>query len=328
MSSSLTRREFLTRAGMAVAAIETLDHLDPCCAFAADARTADKDLFELKPVADGIYAAIAAPRYKVNCNAAVILTNDGVIVVDSHSKPSAAFALYREIQSVTKMPIRKIINTHFHWDHWQGNQAYAEKFPNLEIIASERTRANLTSADAGSGGIGYVEKQLAQFKPTLPTRTVSNSVTLKEGGREIQILVLGRAHTDGDVFIYLPREKVVASGDALIDWMPFLNDGYPEEWVQTLAALEKYDFDRVIPGHGDVMPKAQMAFFRGYLTDLIGAVKNAAANGAGLEEMKKEIANRLAPKYEQGMSKHPLGQYRDRVALNIEMVHRKVVKKS
>ncbi len=59
MSSSLTRREFLTRAGMAVAAIETLDHLDPCCAFAADARTADKDLFELKPVADGIYAAIS-----------------------------------------------------------------------------------------------------------------------------------------------------------------------------------------------------------------------------------------------------------------------------
>ncbi len=368
MSSSLTRREFLSRTGVAVAAIETADYFCACCAVAADAKTADRDLFQLKPVADGVYAAIAAPRYKVNSNAAVIVTNDGVIVVDSHSKPSAAFALYREIQSVTKMPIRKIINTHFHWDHWQGNQAYAEKFPNLEIIASERTRANLTSADAGSGGIGYVEKQLAnvpkeiaklkedivrasspeqkarleanlrqtegyleelaQFKPTLPTRTVSNSVTLKEGGREIQILVLGRAHTDGDVFIYLPREKVVASGDALIDWMPFLNDGYPEEWVQTLAALEKYDFDRVIPGHGDVMPKAQMAFFRGYLTDLIGAVKNAAANGAGLEEMKKEIANRLAPKYEQGMSKHPLGQYRDRVALNIEMVHRKVVKKS
>ena len=81
MSSSLTRREFLTRAGMAVAAIQTLDHLDPCCAFAADAKTSGKELFELKPVADGIYAAIAAPRYKVNCNAAVILTNDGVIVV-------------------------------------------------------------------------------------------------------------------------------------------------------------------------------------------------------------------------------------------------------
>ena len=367
MSSSLTRREFLTRAGMAVAAIETLDHLDPCCVFAADAKTADKDLFELKPVADGIYAAIAAPRYKVNCNAAVILTNDGVIVVDSHSKPSAALALYREIQSITKMPIRKIINTHFHWDHWQGNQAYAQAFPGLEIITSERTRANLTSGNAGVGGIGYIEKQLenvpkeiaklkddimraaspqqkarleanlrqaesyleelGQLKPTLPTRTVSNSVTLTEGGREIRILLLGRAHTDGDVFIYLPKEKVVASGDALIDWMPFLNDGYPEEWVQTLSALQKFDFARVIPGHGDVMSKEQLPFFRGYLADLIAAVKNAAANGASLEEMKKGIADQLAPKYEQGMSKHPLGQYRDRVGLNIEFVYKNVVKK-
>ena len=93
MNSSLTRREFLARAGMAVAAIQTFEHLDSCCALAADARTSDKELFELKPVADGIYAAIAAPRYKVNSNAAVIVTNDGVIVVDSHSKPSAAYAL-------------------------------------------------------------------------------------------------------------------------------------------------------------------------------------------------------------------------------------------
>ena len=78
------------------------------------------------------------------------------------------------------------------------------------------------------------------------------SVTLDEGGREIQILLLGRGHTDGDVFIYLPKEKVVATGDALIDWMPFLNDGFPEDWVQTLAALEQLDFAQIIPGHGEV----------------------------------------------------------------------------
>src|SRR5215813_9269391 len=133
MSTHWTRRQFLTRVGVAAAAIQTFEHIDPCCVFAADAKTAEKDLFELKPVADGVYAAIAAPRYKVNSNAAVILTNDGVVVVDSHSKPSAARALYREIQGITRQPISKIINTHFHWDHWQGNQIYAEQFQNLEI---------------------------------------------------------------------------------------------------------------------------------------------------------------------------------------------------
>src|SRR6266478_4441180 len=161
MNSSLTRREFLARAGMAVAVIQTFEHLDPCCAFAADAKTADKELFELKPVADGIYAAIAAPRYKVNSNAAVIVTNDGVIVVDSHSKPSAAYALYREIQGITKQPIRKVINTHFHWDHWQGNEVYAGANAGVEVITTERTRENLTRPDAGVGGVPYIEKQLA-----------------------------------------------------------------------------------------------------------------------------------------------------------------------
>jgi glyoxylase-like metal-dependent hydrolase (beta-lactamase superfamily II) len=57
---------------------------------------------------------------------------------------------------------------------------------------------------------------------------VSTTTSLREGGREIQLHVLGRAHTNGDLFIYLPKEKVVATGDALIDWMPFMNDGYPD----------------------------------------------------------------------------------------------------
>jgi cyclase len=367
MTSPWTRRDFLIRSTAAVAAIQTLDHLDPCCAYAADAETSDKELFELKPVADGVYAAIAAPRYKVNCNAAVILTNDGVIVVDSHSKPSAARALYREIQSVTKLPIKKIINTHFHWDHWQGNQAYKEANPDLEIVASQRTKEHLTNPDANNGGIAYIEKQLASvpkeiaklkedvmraddpaqkarlesnlkqaeayleelrhMEPPIPTRTFSNSVTLNEGGREVQILLLGRGHTDGDIFIHLPKEKVVATGDALIDWMPFMNDGFPEEWVGTLNALEKFDFDHIIPGHGGVLPKSGLAFFRSYLADLVAEVKKASAEGASLEDMKKALPDLLAPRYEQGMSKHQQGRYRDRIGLNVEMAYRKVVAK-
>jgi cyclase len=368
MRASWTRREFLKTAGTAVAAIQTYENLDPCCALAADAKTAERDLFELKPVADGVYAAIAAPRFKVNSNAAVIFTNDGVVVVDSHSKPSAAYALYRDIQGLTKQPIRKVINTHFHWDHWQGNQAYSETFPEVEIIASERTRDNLLSPDAGSGGLAYIERQLVSvpkeieklkedivragdaekklrleanlhqteeylaelkdLKPPLPTRTVSKSITLNERGREIELLLLGRAHTDGDVFIYLPKEKVVATGDALIDWMPFMNDGFPEDWVKTLTALERYDFDQVIPGHGEVVSRDRLKFFRAYLSDLIDAVKRAAGEGAKLSEMQTTIAAQLAPKYEQGMTKYPLGQYRERIGLNIEMVYRKVVPSS
>src|SRR5262245_34636763 len=98
MHAHWTRRQFLTRAAAAAAAIQAFEHLDVCCVLPADAQTANKELYELKQVADGVYAAIAAPRYNDNCNAAVTLTNDGVVVVDSHSKPSAAQALYQQIQ--------------------------------------------------------------------------------------------------------------------------------------------------------------------------------------------------------------------------------------
>ncbi|PYO53784.1 MAG: hypothetical protein DMD83_23680 [Candidatus Rokuibacteriota bacterium] len=98
--------------------------------------------------------------------------------------------------------------------------------------------------------------------------------------------------------------------------------------MQTLTALEQLDFTRIIPGHGVVLPKSHLTFFRGYLSDLIAAVKKAAADGASLDEMKKAVGDQLAPKYERGMSKYPLGQYRDRVGTNVEMVYRKVVKKA
>ena len=368
MTRQWTRRQVLAQAGIAAAVVYTLDPHELCCGVNAYAQTASEEKFALKKVGDGIWAAVAEVRYKVNSNAAVIETNDGIVIVDTHSKPSAARALYKEIQAVSKKPVRKIINTHFHWDHWQGNEVYASANPGLEIITTEQTKQNLTTPDVGVGGVPFIEKQLAalpgeiaklkddiqnapnaeakgrlqanlaqaeayqqelkQIKPALPTRTVSKTVTLQEGGREIQLHVLGRGHTNGDLYIYMPKEKVVATGDAVVDWMPFLNDGYPEEWAQTVAALEKLDIVQIIPGHGEPAPKAHLVFFRGYLTDLVAAVKTAAAGGATLDEMKTKVADQLAPKYEKGMSRYPVGQFRDRIGLNVEMVHKKVVAKS
>src|SRR6266550_1133701 len=102
------------------------------------------DLFDIKPVADGVYAAIAKPAYKVNCNAVIILLDDGVLVVDTHSKPSAARALIEQIKKLTPKPVKYVVNTHFHWDHYQGNEAYPSSWPaGVEIISSEATRQNI-----------------------------------------------------------------------------------------------------------------------------------------------------------------------------------------
>ncbi len=110
----------------------------PATCFAAE------EMFDIKPVADGVYAAIAKPAYKVNCNAAIIFLGDSVLVVDTHSKPSAARALIEQIKKLTPRPVRYVVNTHFHWDHYQGNEAYPSSWPaGVEIISSEATRANI-----------------------------------------------------------------------------------------------------------------------------------------------------------------------------------------
>jgi len=133
--------------------------------FVLSVRGFGADLFDIKPMADGVYAAISKPAYKVNCNAAIILLDDSVLVVDTHSKPSAARELIAEIKKLTDKPVRYVVNTHFHWDHYQGNQAYPASWPaGVEIISSEMTRFNIEKR-----GIPRVKHEITTMPKRLTT---------------------------------------------------------------------------------------------------------------------------------------------------------------
>ena len=295
---------------------------------------AANELFDIKEVVPGVYAAIAKPAYKVNCNAAIVVLDDGVLVVDTHSKPSAAHALIEQIKAITPRPVKYVVNTHFHWDHYQGNQAYLGAWPmGVEIISSEATRESIENR-----GIPRVKRQivdvpkeiedlkanlaqatdptqkerirenlrqaesyldeLKQMQVTLPTITFDRSLVLHHGSRTVEILFLGKAHTDGDVFVYLPKEKVIASGDALQGWTPYMGDGYPYDWIKTLENAKRLDFDYVIGGHGEVMRgKGTFELWREYLADLMAETANAYAQGASMDDAKKHVAAALVPKY-------------------------------
>ena len=86
-----------------------------CCAHEGPGKGDAK--FDVTKVADGVYAAVAAPAYKVNCNTAIIESDDGVMTVDTHSKPSAARVIVEHLRQITSKPVRYVVNTHFHWDH-------------------------------------------------------------------------------------------------------------------------------------------------------------------------------------------------------------------
>jgi glyoxylase-like metal-dependent hydrolase (beta-lactamase superfamily II) len=292
------------------------------------------DLFEIKPVAEGVYAAIAKPAYKVNCNAAIIFLDDSVLVVDTHSKPSAARGLIEQIKKLTDKPVKYVVNTHFHWDHYQGNQAYPSSWPaGVEIISSEATRASIEQRgiprvkheivtmpqeiekmkadlektsdpkqkDEIKRNVAQAEDYLAELKSmqvTLPTLTFDRSLILHRKSRMVEILWLGKAHTDGDVFVYLPKEKVLVTGDALHGWTPFMGDSYPYDWITTLDAAEKLDFDQVIGGHGDVMKgKQKFELWKQYFGELLSQTAQAYAEGATEEQAEKRVSQLLIARY-------------------------------
>ena len=300
----------------------------------AVSTSAADDLFDIKPMADGVYAAIAKPAYKVNCNAAIILFEDSVLVVDTHSKPSAARALIEQIKKLTDMPVRYVVNTHFHWDHYQGNQAYPSSWPaGVEIISSEATRLNIEQrgiprvkheittmpqeieklkADLAAAtdpkqkqelqsNLSQAQDYFGELKSmqvALPTITFDHSLILHRKSRTVEMFWLGNAHTNGDVFVYLPKEKVLVTGDALHGWTPFMGDSYPYDWITTLDKAEKLDFDQVLGGHGDVMRgKEKFELWKQYLRDLMEQTAQAYASGANLEEAQKQVAKVLVPKY-------------------------------
>jgi glyoxylase-like metal-dependent hydrolase (beta-lactamase superfamily II) len=118
------------------------------------------------------------------------------------------------------------------------------------------------------------------------------------------------------VVVYLPKQRVVATGDLLHGWMPFMGDSYPPEWVATLDALDKLDFDHVIGGHGPVKPKSHLRFFRNYLADLIEEVRRARARGETLDQAKASVAAALKPRYDAGMD----GRLAGSVGGNVEKV--------
>jgi cyclase len=330
-------------------------------------------LFDLKRVAPGIYGAIAKPTAMLNCNAAVIVNRDHVLVVDTHSKPSAAKALIRQIRDeVTDLPVRYVVDSHLHGDHAMGNEAYPEAFgAGVEVISSAKTRewleklgvprmqetldglpkqiadlramrdASRDESQRAAFGthIEGLESYLREMSParvTLPTMTFDRRLVIHRGGREIHLLFLGRAHTAGDVVAYIPSERVVATGDLMHGLLPYMGDGFPDEWPATLRALEALEFDRVIPGHGSIQEgKSVLAQFRGYVEEITEKVSRGVERGQTPDELKKTItadtlaslkANDVRGRIERELTalfpfpERPPGMLDDNVASNVREV--------
>jgi cyclase len=242
-------------------------------------------------IADGIYQFMTMrDAYVRQLNSVVIVNANDVLVFDTNTRPSSARIILAEISKITDKPVRYVVNSHWHPDHWSGNEVYAQAFPGLEIIATEQTRlfmentapawparfsAELKGRQAeferevstGKQEDGTVfspddrrqaEDDLQNYKTfvdealglhrTYPTLTYVDKLTLFHGGREFRFMsVTGDA--DGTTVLYLPKEKVLITGDAVSYPIPYVSS-LPSLQAATLRALAQLDVDVLVPGHG------------------------------------------------------------------------------
>jgi len=303
----------------------------------AQAPTATGNLFTIEKVGDGVFAALAKPQALTNSNAAIFVLDRDVLVVDAHSKPSAAAALLAQIKKeVTDKPVRYLVNSHFHWDHTQGDTAYKNAGGKVEIITSEATKQLMTqlqrdrlkeSLDSVPGLIDAVRSRLSRattpeerawcddqlrqltayqeemksYPLELPTLTFAKTHVIKDRSGELQLAFNGKAHTAGDVQVFSPSRKVVASGDAIIGFLPNLNDGFPRPWPKTIDSVGSWKFDHIIAGHGPVQHgRARMGQFRNYIEDLTARVERAKKAGTPLAELQKTITPASLPTLQSG----------------------------
>jgi cyclase len=290
----------------------------------AQANPGLPSLFDIKKVADGIYAAIGRPTTLINSNAAIFEMTDGLLVVDSHSKPSAVYSLAAQIKrEVSPKPVKYLVNSHFHWDHSQGNAAFKKVHPQATIVSSAGTRQLLSeqamlrlkgSLDETSATIEQMKDKLgkssnaedkkfyqAQIKeaqsylaemksytPEIPAITVGRDLVLHDKMHDLHLAFRGRAHTAGDISVFCPQKKVIATGDMLHGFQPWLNDAYPYEWPKTLYTFAELDFTQVIGGHADVQQgKGRLYNMAGFIEELLE--RTTRSRFESKEQLKRDL---------------------------------------
>ena len=253
--------------------------------------------FTLKPIGNGVYAAIAVQGGKAGSNAGVVIGSNGVLVVDSFVDPVAAQDLLAEIRKVTSLPVRYVVNTHYHLDHTGGNKVFADA--GASIVAQKNVRAWLRSENLKFFGATPTAEQKARVEGlALPDIAYSDALDIHLGDRQVQVrYMLG--HTGGDSVVFVPDANVVFTGDLF--WqqrLPNLIDASTKVWIDTLQKLTtEHPGAKFVSGHGDVGTADDVRAFRDYLIFLRQTVAQAQNEGKSGQTLEDAVLPQLQAKY-------------------------------
>jgi cyclase len=244
--------------------------------------TAPNEIAEISP---GVWFRHGELEHSGHCNNGIILFADWVLVVDANF-PSGAEDCIADVQKITKHPVKIVFDTHHHGDHAYGNPVWAAHgalplahAKVLEEIARYEPKRWL---DEKRDDV----KALGRDAPMPPTLTYVEKMVADDGTRRVEFLHFGTAHTHGDGFAYLPKEKILFTGDAVVNGpYNYMGDGDTRSWLDVLDALAKLDVDVVAPGHGPLSDGSLIELQRQYIAHLRDAVAAGIAAGKSPEDI-------------------------------------------
>jgi glyoxylase-like metal-dependent hydrolase (beta-lactamase superfamily II) len=238
-------------------------------------------------------------------NTGIVIGDDSVMVIDTQATPVMAQDVIRRIREVTDKPIKYVVMSHYHAVRVLGAVAYGAS----EIIASRDTYDLIVERGAFDMK-SEIERFPRLFRAvesipglTWPTIVFEQKMTLWMGSLEVQILQLGRGHTKGDTVVWLPKDRILFSGDLVeFDATPYAGDAYFSDWPTTLDAVEALQPAQLVPGRGAALkdPPAVAAGIdgtRNFIADVYSGVKERAAAGKDLKTTYQEVMAELRPKY-------------------------------
>ena len=258
--------------------------------------------FTLQELGHGAWAAINNPAAKAaeaGSNAGFVIGPNSVLVVDTFENPAAGKTMLDAIQGKTKLPVRFVVNTHYHLDHVAGNALFASA--GATVMAQDNVRAWERTENLKFFGPRITPGQRASVEALyLPDVTYAHGATAYIGANRGLALRVMSGHTGGDTIVYDTEANVVFCGDLFWNHtLPNLIDASTQPWIDTLdTLLRDYPSATFVPGHGDkVGNAADVRAFREYLIFLRNAIARAQATGATSDAVLKAVLPQMRAKY-------------------------------
>jgi glyoxylase-like metal-dependent hydrolase (beta-lactamase superfamily II) len=286
----------------------------------------------LHEIGDGLFAYLQPRGQWGFSNAGLVTAEDKSLLVDTlFDLPLTRRMLSDMAPHTAKRPIGTVVNTHANGDHCWGNQLV----PNAEIVASAACALEMARLDPAvfaeflrTGGLGalgdYMRRIFGAFDfdgitVTPPTKTFEGELTLEIGSRRVELIQVGPAHTDGDILVWLPREKVVFTGDILfIEGTPIVWAGPIDNWVRACDRILSFDATVVVPGHGPLTDGTGVRAVRDYLCFVRDEAEKRFNAGMSVEEAVRDIA----------LGNFSTWQDKERLAVNVNSRYRELSPKA